>query len=151
MGKRDFLLSYADMRLKERKYPELWAALKRVVRGAIARGLFEAEHVWWPKAHHFEEQATRFNAALEASVQSVLLGEAGRQTDRAGALLLAVNTKPCLTPTVPPAWKTAGKVPVAFEGRPATTDGSWVVDRFPPSPCSVRPATASRSLTYSGR
>ena len=64
-----FYYSYADMRLKERKYPELWAALKRVVAEVRSReALFEAEHVWWPKAHHFEEQATRFNAALEASV-----------------------------------------------------------------------------------
>ena len=68
-----FYYSYADMRLKERKYPELWEALKRVVKEVRRREtLFAAEHVWWPKAHHFENQDTRFNAALEASVQSVL-------------------------------------------------------------------------------
>jgi len=130
-----FYFSYADMRLKERKYPELWAALKRVVAEVRSReALFEAEHVWWPKAHHFEEQATRFNAALEASVQSVLLRvKLGDKQIPPGHYILAVNTTPLPhTYRFRLPWKTAGKVPVAFEGRPATTDGSWVVDRFAP-------------------
>jgi hypothetical protein len=130
-----FYFSYADMRLKARKHPELWAALKRVV-GEVRRreALFAAEHVWWPKAHHFENQDTRFNAALEASVQSVLL-----RVKRDGELLsvghyiLAVNTTPLPhTYRFRLPWKTAGQLPVLEEGRDATTDGSWVVDQFAP-------------------
>ena len=130
-----FYYSYADMRLKERKYPELWAALKRVVAEVRSReALFEAEHVWWPKAHHFEEQATRFNAALEASVQSVLLRvKQGSKLIPPGYYILAVNTTPQFhTYRFRLPWNTVGKVPVAFEGRAAITDGSWVVDRFEP-------------------
>ena len=130
-----FYFSYADMRLKERKYPELWEALKRVVKEVRRREtLFAAEHVWWPKAHHFENQDTRFNAALEASVQSVLLRvQHGDELLPPGHYILAVNTTP-LTHTyrfrLP--WKISGQVPVLEEGRNATTDGSWVVDRFKP-------------------
>ena len=130
-----FYYSYADMRLKERKYPELWESLKRVV-GEVRRreALFAAEHVWWPKAHHFENQDTRFNAALEASVQSVLL-----QVKRDDGLLppghyiLAVNTTSLPhTYRFRLPWETTGQVPVLEEGRHATTDGSWVVDRYAP-------------------
>lgn len=50
-----------------------------------------------------------------------------------GHYILVVNTTP-LTHTyrfrLP--WKTTGQVPVLEEGRHATTDGSWVVDRFDP-------------------
>ena len=130
-----FYYSYADMRLKERKYPELWAALKRVVAEVRSReALFEAEHVWWPKAHHFEEQDTRFNAALEASVQSVLLRvKQGSKLIPPGHYILAVNTTPQFhTYRFRLPWETADKVPVTFEGRAAITDGSWVVDRFEP-------------------
>ena len=130
-----FYFSYADMRLKERKYPELWAALKRVVQEVRSREvLFEAEHVWWPKAHHFENQDTRFNAALEASVQSVLLRvDKGGKIILPGHYILAVNTTPQFhTYRFRLPWNTVDKVPVAFEGRAATTDGSWVVDRFEP-------------------
>ena len=130
-----FYYSYADMRLKERKYPELWESLKRVV-GEVRRreALFAAEHVWWPKAHHFENQDTRFNAALEASVQSVLL-----QVNRGDGLLppghyiLAVNTTSLPhTYRFRLPWETTGQVPVLDEGRHATTDGSWVVNRYAP-------------------
>ena len=130
-----FYYSYADMRLKERKYPELWKSLKRVV-GEVRRreALFAAEHVWWPKAHHFENQDTRFNAALEASVQSVLL-----QVKRDDGLLppghyiLAVNTTSLPhTYRFRLPWETTGQVPVLEEGRHATTDGSWVVDQYAP-------------------
>ena len=130
-----FYYSYADMRLKERKYPELWAALKRVVAEVRSReALFEAEHVWWPKAHHFEDQDTRFNAALEASVQSVLLRvKQGSKLISPGHYILAVNTTPQFhTYRFRLPWETADKVPVTFEGRAAITDGSWVVDRFEP-------------------
>ena len=123
------------MRLKERKYPELWAALKRVVAEVRSReALFEAEHVWWPKAHHFEDQDTRFNAALEASVQSVLLRvKQGSKLILPGHYILAVNTTPQFhTYRFRLPWETADKVPVAFECRTAITDGSWVVDRFEP-------------------
>ena len=130
-----FYYSYADMRLKERKYPELWESLKRVV-GEVRRreALFAAEHVWWPKAHHFENQDTRFNAALEASVQSVLL-----QVNRGDGLLppghyiLAVNTTSLPhTYRFRLPWETTGQVLVLEEGRHATTDGSWVVNRYAP-------------------
>jgi hypothetical protein len=130
-----FYFSYADMRLKERKYPELWEALKRVV-GEVRRreALFAAEHVWWPKAHHFENQDTRFNAALEASVQSVLLRV--KRSDELlppGQYILAVNTTPQPhTYRFRLPWETTGQVPVLEEGRHATTDGSWVVDQFAP-------------------
>jgi hypothetical protein len=130
-----FYYSYADMRLKERKYPELWEALKRVV-GEVRRreGLFAAEHVWWPKAHHFENQDTRFNAALEASVQSVLLRvKRGDELLPSGQYILAVNTTPQPhTYRFRLPWETTGQVPVLEEGRHATTDGSWVVDQFAP-------------------
>jgi len=96
--------------------------------------LFEAEHVWWPKAHHFEDQDTRFNAALEASVQSVLLRvKQGSKLIPPGHYILAVNTTPQFhTYRFRLPWETADKVPVTFEGRAAITDGSWVVDRFEP-------------------
>ena len=43
------------------KYPELWAALKRVVKEVRQReALFKAEPVWWPKDHHFENQESIF-------------------------------------------------------------------------------------------
>ena len=130
-----FYYSYAEMRLKERKYPELWEALKRVV-GEVRRreALFAADHVWWPKAHHFENQDTRFNAALEASVQSVLLRvKRGDGLLPPGHYILAVNTTPLPhTYRFRLPWKTTGQVPVLEEGRHATTDGSWVVDRFDP-------------------
>ena len=130
-----FYYSYAEMRLKERKYPELWEALKRVVKEVRRREtLFAAEHVWWPKAHHFENQDTRFNAALEASVQSVLLRvKRGDGLLPPGHYILAVNTTPLPhTYRFRLPWKTTGQVPVLEEGRHATTDGSWVVDRFDP-------------------
>ena len=130
-----FYYSYADMRLKERKYPELWEALKRVV-GEVRRreGLFAAEHVWWPKAHHFENQDTRFNAALEASVQSVLLQvKRGDGLLPPGHYILAVNTTSLPhTYRFRLPWETTGQVPVLEEGRHATTDGSWVVDQYAP-------------------
>ena len=130
-----FYFSYADMRLKERKYPELWASLKRVVSEVRRReALFAAEHVWWPKAHHFENQDTRFNAALEASVQSVLLRvKRGDSSVPPGHYILAVNTTPLPhTYRFRLPWKTDGQLPVLEEGRDATTDGSWVVDQFAP-------------------
>ena len=130
-----FYYSYADMRLKERKYPELWESLKRVV-GEVRRreALFAAEHVWWPKAHHFENQDTRFNAALEASVQSVLLQvKRGDGLLPPGHYILAVNTTSLPhTYRFRLPWETTGQVPVLEEGRHATTDGSWVVDRYAP-------------------
>tara|TARA_B100001250_G_scaffold352567_1_gene325416 strand:+ start:127 stop:1329 length:1203 start_codon:yes stop_codon:yes gene_type:complete len=130
-----FYFSYADMRLKERKYPELWKSLKRVV-GEVRRreALFAAEHVWWPKAHHFENQDTRFNAALEASVQSVLLQvKRGDGLLPPGHYILAVNTTSLPhTYRFRLPWETTGQVPVLEEGRHATTDGSWVVDRYAP-------------------
>jgi len=130
-----FYFSYADMRLNERKYPELWEALKRVVKEVRQREvLFAAEHVWWPKAHHFENQDTRFNAALEASVESVLLRvKHGDGLLPPGHYILAVNTTPLPhTYRFQLPWKISGQVPVLEEGRHATTDGSWVVDRFSP-------------------
>ena len=130
-----FYYSYAEMRLKDRKYPELWEALKQVVKEVRQREvLFAAEHVWWPKAHHFENQDTRFNAALEASVQSVLLRvKRGDGLLPPGHYILAVNTTPLPhTYRFRLPWKTTGQVPVLEEGRHATTDGSWVVDRFDP-------------------
>ena len=130
-----FYYSYADMRLKERKYPELWESLKRVV-GEVRRreALFAAEHVWWPKAHHFDNQDTRFNAALEASVQSVLLQvKRGDGLLPPGHYILAVNTTSLPhTYRFRLPWETTGQVPVLEEGRHATTDGSWVVDRYAP-------------------
>ena len=130
-----FYYSYADMRLKERKYPELWKSLKRVV-GEVRRreALFAAEHVWWPKAHHFENQDTRFNAALEASVQSVLLQvKRGDGLLPPGHYILAVNTTSLPhTYRFRLPWETTGQVPVLEEGRHATTDGSWVVDQYAP-------------------
>ena len=130
-----FYYSYADMRLKERKYPELWESLKRVV-GEVRRreALFAAEHVWWPKAHHFENQDTRFNAALEASVQSVLLQvKRGDGLLPPGHYILAVNTTSLPhTYRFRLPWETTGQVPVLEEGRHATTDGSWVVDQYAP-------------------
>lgn len=130
-----FYYSYADMRLKERKYPELWKSLKRVV-GEVRRreALFAAEHVWWPKAHHFDNQDTRFNAALEASVQSVLLQvKRGDGLLPPGHYILAVNTTSLPhTYRFRLPWETTGQVPVLEEGRHATTDGSWVVDRYAP-------------------
>ena len=130
-----FYFSYADMLLKERKYPELWESLKRVV-GEVRRreALFAAEHVWWPKAHHFENQDTRFNAALEASVQSVLLQvKRGDGLLPPGHYILAVNTTSLPhTYRFRLPWETTGQVPVLEEGRHATTDGSWVVDRYAP-------------------
>ncbi|MEE2943411.1 MAG: hypothetical protein VX413_08400 [Verrucomicrobiota bacterium] len=130
-----FYYSYRDMHLNERKYPELWDALKRVVAEVRSReALFKAEHVWWPKAHHFENQDTRFNAALEASVQSVLLRvNRGNKRIQPGHYILAVNTtSQSHTYRFRLPWKTEGKVPVTFEDRFAITDGSWVVDRFDP-------------------
>ena len=96
--------------------------------------LFKAEHVWWPKAHHFENQDTRFNAALEASVQSVLLRvNRGNKRIQPGHYILAVNTtSQSHTYRFRLPWKTEGKVPVIFEDRFAINDGSWVVDRFDP-------------------
>ena len=96
--------------------------------------LFEAEHVWWPKAHHFENQDTRFNAALEASVQSVLLRvKQGSKLILPGHYILAVNTTPQFhTYRFRLPWKTDGSVPIAFEGKESVTDGTWVVDRFEP-------------------
>ena len=130
-----FYYSYADMLLKERKYPELWAALKRVVKEVRQRdALFNAEHVWWPKAHHFENQDTRFNAALEASVQSVLLHvKLGDKSILPGHYILAVNTTPLFhTYRFRLPWNVVDPVPVSFESRFANTDGSWVAEHFEP-------------------
>ena len=50
-----------------------------------------------------------------------------------GHYILAVNTTPLLhTYRFRLPWKISGQVPVLEEGRNATTDGSWVVDRFSP-------------------
>ena len=130
-----FYYSYADMLLKDRKYPELWSALKRVVKEVRQRDvLFNAEHVWWPKAHHFENQETRFNSSLEASVQSVLLNvKLGDKTILPGHYIVAVNTTPLFhTYRFRLPWKVTDSVPVAFENRLAITDGSWVAERFEP-------------------
>ena len=130
-----FYYSYADMLLKERKYPELWAALKRVVAEVRQRDvLFNAEHVWWPKAHHFENQDTRFNSALEASVQSVLLNvKLGDKSILPGHYILAVNTTPLFhTYRFRLPWNVVDPVPVTFEDRFAISDGTWVAERFEP-------------------
>ena len=130
-----FYYSYADMLLKDRKYPELWSALKRVVKEVRQRDvLFNAEHVWWPKAHHFENQDTRFNSALEASVQSVLLNvKLGDKSILPGHYILAVNTTPLFhTYRFRLPWNVVDPVPVTFEDRFAISDGTWVAERFEP-------------------
>ena len=130
-----FYYSYADMLLKDRKYPELWSALKRVVKEVRQRDvLFNAEHIWWPKAHHFENQDTRFNSALEASVQSVLLNvKLGDKSILPGHYILAVNTTPLFhTYRFRLPWNVVDPVPVTFEDRFAISDGTWVAERFEP-------------------
>ncbi|MEC8988314.1 MAG: hypothetical protein VYB66_03655, partial [Verrucomicrobiota bacterium] len=76
----------------------------------------------------------RFNAALEASVQSVLLRvKRGGRLLPPGHYILAVNTTPLPhTYRFRLPWRVGDQVPVLKEGRHATTDGLWVVDRFDP-------------------
>jgi len=81
---------------KIRDHPQVWSALKQVVREVNDRTpLFQAEPIWWAKDHDYSDADTAFNGALESSVTSTLLRvRKGNSQMTAGSYILAVNNTP---------------------------------------------------------
>jgi hypothetical protein len=142
---------------KIREHPEVWGALKTVVREINERlPLFQGQRVWWAKAHEFAEPEQRFNAALESSVTSTLMEvKRGNSNVPAGRYIVAVNNTPeeivysfslpkaaKVPPAKPPragtttmpAIQNSSRVEfgVLGEGRTAKSVLNWIADGFAP-------------------
>jgi hypothetical protein len=117
------------------EHPATWQGLTQVVQEVRARlPLFQAEHVWWPKRHAFQDHARRYNAALFSSVASVWLrARMGNELVPAGDYLLAVNTtEQAQGYAFELPWPLEGEVPVLGESRSLRVVGNWVADQFAP-------------------
>jgi hypothetical protein len=117
------------------EHPDTWTALYAVVREVNQRlPLFRAEHVWWPKEHGYADPATRYNAALESSVASVLLRvRHGSSRLPAGHYILGVNTtgqRQVYSFTLP--WPTAQPPAVFEEARSLNLQDNWATDEYLP-------------------
>lgn len=88
-----FYFCYESKPWKITEHPDVWSALKNVVREVNERlPLFQAEHLWWPMTHEFADRTIRFNAALDSSVTSVLLRvRQGNSVIPRGDYILAIN------------------------------------------------------------
>jgi hypothetical protein len=78
------------------EHPEVWDALKSLVAEIHERlPLFQAEHVWWPYQHTYDDRSRRFNAALETSIIPRLVRvKRGNDHVPAGDYIVAINTTP---------------------------------------------------------
>ena len=128
---------------KIRNHPEVWNALKAVVREVNDRAsLFQAKPTWWAKDHDYEDSNTAFNGALESSVTSTLLMVSkGDGQVAAGDYILAVNNTPktltygFLLPPIKASGKQAAPspdVPVFGENRELNALRNRISDRFEP-------------------
>ncbi len=126
---------------KIRDHPEVWSALKQVVREVNDRTpLFQAEPIWWAKDHDYGDTDTAFNGALESSVTSTLLMvRKGNSQMAAGPYILAVNNTPkpltygfLLPPTQGSSKQTSASpdVPVFSESRQLEVSRNRVSDHF---------------------
>jgi hypothetical protein len=124
-------------------HPETWAGLCRVVSEVYARlPLFQAEQTWWAREQRWQEPSRRLNAALESSVDSVLLTvKEGTAAVPLGQYILAVNNTPqaqtySFTPPGPALSKAAAEtpnpLPVVGEERAVAVQNGWVKDEFAP-------------------
>ncbi|MBN2508494.1 MAG: hypothetical protein JXQ71_17585 [Verrucomicrobia bacterium] len=137
-----------------------WAALRAIVREVRAREpLFQAEPLWWPREHAFDNPALRFNAALQSSITSTRLRvRRGNAEVPPGDYVLAVNNTTnhhaywfkLPPPAAPEPQKPKGEVgrprqdspsasepgdvavPVLGEHRAMVTVQGWVRDFFDP-------------------
>jgi hypothetical protein len=157
-----FYYCYDDGRWKMAEHPGVWDDLKRVVNEVNDRlPLFQAEHVWWPYVHRFQDPAIRFNAALESSVTPALLRvRIGNQSVPAGDYILTVNNtgkKHVYGVYLPRPMH--GTLPVFGEGRARLIQDNWVDDEFEPYaihvygplPPEIRPPKRSVRNTDSHR
>ena len=140
-----FYYVFSDAKWRLPEHPQTWAAVREVVGEVNARRpLFQAEYRWWPKEVEFAEPALRFNAALSASVQSVLLrARQGNAQVPAGDYILAVNTTPQFhvysvtlpydLDLYPPSEKPSpAGIPVLGEERSLPVQSGWISDVFEP-------------------
>ncbi|MBM3832290.1 MAG: hypothetical protein FJ403_03235 [Verrucomicrobia bacterium] len=117
------------------EHPETWEALKRVVSELNDYlPLFQAEHLWWPLVHRFEDPAIRFNAALESSITSVLLRvKHGNKQVPSGDYVVAINNTPKKhTYSFQSPQPLKGAVFVLGEDRFVAAEKNWVKDEFDP-------------------
>jgi len=117
------------------EHPETWDSVCKIVAEINQRlPLFTADHVWWPKRHWFDYTGRRYNAALEASVQSVLLKvKRGNSVVPPGHYILAVNTtdQEQIYSFVPP-FERVVKLQVHAENRILVPKNNWLSDTFKP-------------------
>lgn len=117
------------------EHPETWDSVCKIVAEINQRlPLFTAEHVWWPKRHWFDYTGRRYDAALEASVQSVLLNvRDGNDKISAGHYVVAVNTtdQEQIYSFVPP-FERVVKFQVHAENRTLVPKDNWLSDTFKP-------------------
>lgn len=122
-------------RWRMQEHPETWEALCRVVKEVNTRlPLFQAEHVWWPKDQRWQDRDRRFNAALESSIDSVLLRvNEGNASVPQGYYIMAVNnTDQQHVYSFTPPFQVAGKVAVFDENRDLVAQNGWLLDTFAP-------------------
>lgn len=105
------------------EHAETWTALRRIVREVNARRpLFQGRRVWWDKQHRWQDPTRQYNAALESSLDAVLLSvQPGNATVPAGHYILAVNNTPETQVygfTPPGQWGAGGGEQGAASGRP---------------------------------
>lgn len=130
-----FYYAYDGGGWKMSEHPDVWDALKKVVAEVDDfLPLFQAEHLWWPINHRFQDQSIRFNAALEGSIMPTLLRvKKGNYQVPAGDYVVAVNNTPKkhvysfqLPSTTNPG------VAILGEDRFARIEDDWVKDEFEP-------------------
>jgi hypothetical protein len=130
-----FYYAFDDGRWRIRENSDTWEALRQVVTEVNERlPLFQAEHVWWPIHHDFEDPSSAFNAALESSVMPALVRvREGNADVLSGHYIVAVNTTDemhryrVLLPK-----PLAGEVQVLGENRSVEIQKNWINDEFQP-------------------
>ena len=132
-----FYYCFASGAWRITEHPEVWEALKKVVREVNERSpLFQAEHLWWPVSHQFGDPTIRFNAALDSSITSVLLRvKRGNAAVPPGDYILTVNNtdKPHgYSFSLPKGGSVNGIIPVLGEDRFVAFLDQWVTDSFEP-------------------
>lgn len=126
-----FFFTYNSETWKIRQHPETWNNLCAVIGEVTQRlPLFQAEQVWWPYQHDFENPSQRFNAALESSISPALLHvKNGNENIPRGTYLLLVNNteNPHSYRITVPAPQ-FGSVAVLDENRSVSVKNYWLQD-----------------------
>lgn len=128
-----FYYCFNDGRWRMEDHPREWGALRSVVAEVNERlPLFEADHLWHPVVHAYQDTATRFNAALESSVTPAFLRVTrGNKSVPSGDYLLAVNTTDKrLDYRIKLPSGVSGSIPMVGTGRSVQTLEGWLADSF---------------------